>query len=146
MHRGRHGRTRLLGALAALTALGALAAGCGGGDSGAASPASDDGSAATSTTLPHGNAVITKLDAPATVACNGATSTKVTVSYATTDAASKQLLVDGLRIDGTDPASADLEVPIHCDQLPHTVVLVAKDSAGGKTVQQTMVTTELGSG
>jgi hypothetical protein len=126
--------------------LGALAAACGGDDSGAASPTTIGDSSTSSTTLPQGNAKITKLEAPASVVCNGATSTKVTVSYATTGASSKQLLVDGLRIDGTDPASADLEVPIHCDTLPHTVVMVAKDASGAKTIQQTMITTELGAG
>ena len=138
---------RTLLVLATLATLAALAAGCGGGDdSGAAATTTPGDPGATSTTLPQGGAKITKLEAPATVACNGATSTTVAISYATTDAASKQLLVDGLRIDGTDPASADLDVPVHCDELPHTVVLVAKDSSGAKTVQQTMITTELGAG
>ena len=137
---------RLLGALGAIALVAALAAGCGGDDSGAASPTTAGDPASASTTLPQGNAKITKLEAPATVACKGATSTEVTISYATTDAASKQLLVDGLRIDGTDPASAELSVPIHCDALPHTVVLIAKDGAGGKTVEQAMITTELGAG
>ena len=85
-----------------------------------------------------------RLDAPASVACNGATSTTVSISYATADAKSKQLLVDGLSIDGTEPASGSLVVPVHCDALPHTVVLIAKDADGGRTVKQTLVNTELG--
>jgi hypothetical protein len=140
-------RTRVLALLAAAGVSAVLATGCGGGDSGDAAAPKDTGApTSTSTSVAQGSAQITKLDAPATVACNGATSTKITVSYATTGASSKQLLVDGLRIDGTDQAAADIEVPIHCDTLPHTVVMVAKDGSGGKTVKQTMVTTELGSG
>jgi hypothetical protein len=130
-------------ALAAVAvALGCLVSGCGGGSSSGA--VQDAVTSTTGADGPVGDAKIMTLDAPASVPCNGATSTTVTISYATADAASKQLLVDGLRIDGTDPASASLVVPVHCDQLPHTVVLVAKDAHGGRTVKQTLVTTELG--
>jgi hypothetical protein len=135
---------RLASVIAALLALGALASSCAGDSSGSASPAKRG--ATVTTSARQGNAQITTLDAPASIACNGKTSTTVRIAYATTGAASKQLLVDGLHIDGTDPADGQLDVPVHCDQLPHTVVMVAKDADGGKTVKQTMVTTDLGAG
>lgn len=118
----------------------AVVAGCGGsGDS----AASSSGSA---TTLSTGGAKITKFDVPASVDCAGKTSTTVAVSYAVEDGKTQELVVDGLPIEGTDAPSDTLQVPVHCDPLPHTFVLVARDSGKAPTIQRQNLTTELGTG
>jgi hypothetical protein len=109
--------------------------------------ASKSAATSPSTTLGNtaaGSATIPLFDVPATVACGTETSTTVSVHYQTVGAKRQQLLVDGRDVPGTEAAEATLDVPVHCDTLPHTFVLVAYDSNDAKTTQQKLLTTELG--
>jgi len=126
--------------LVAIVAAAALS-GCGGGDS--SSSASSTTSTKTTTTQADvpGTAKVTSFEVPATAACGGATSTTVTVSYATQDAAKQELYVDGRLSPGTDAASGSLAVPVHCDPLPHTFVMVAYDGNGRRTAVEKKLTT-----
>ncbi|HEX5586837.1 MAG TPA: hypothetical protein VFZ17_05975 [Acidimicrobiia bacterium] len=94
----------------------------------------------------RGSAEILSLDAPGSVDCAGATKMTVAVTYSTSGAASQRLVVDGLPIDGVTQPSATVDVPVHCDPLPHTVVLIAKDAQGGRTTKQLTVETQHGAG
>ena len=124
---------------AAVVGLLMLAAGCGSGSSGSTAGAQ---SGSTTPNIP-GTAKITALTVPPTVACGGKTSTTVQVQYATTGAAKLVLLIDGRDLPPTTAAAATLTVPLHCDALPHTVVLVAYDAQGHRTVEQQMINTQL---
>jgi hypothetical protein len=128
-----------------LTVLAVLAIGgvmlltnCGGGGDNAGAANSN---AATTTTNEPGTAKISSLDVPPTAACNGKTSVTVHVSYATEGAKSVELVVDGAAVPSATATSGALDVPIHCDPLPHTFVIVAKDSNGRSTSLQKLVTT-----
>jgi hypothetical protein len=131
------GSVRTISALAAGLAAVLAFAGCSDGSS----AQSQD---ATTTTKPAGSARITQFDVPESVACAGATSVTVTVSYAVEDARSLILAVDGLQRDGVNVPSGALDVPVHCDPLPHTFVLVAKDAQDRDTVEERTLVTELG--
>ena len=119
--------------LVCVVALGA----CGGGGAASESQSED------STAPQPGSATISALDVPASVACEGKTSTTVTVTYATEGAAKVTLLVDGRRLPEAKAVRATLDVPVHCDPLPHTFVLVAEDADGGQTADERVLTTEL---
>jgi hypothetical protein len=133
-------RWRLVAAAALLVSMPLLAS-CG-GDGGSAGASSKD-QAATSTTSGPGDATISVFEVPTDVACGGKTSTSVHVKYATTHAKSQQLIVDGRPVDGTKDATGELDVPVHCDPLPHTFVLIALDSRGRPTALQKIVNTSL---
>ncbi len=126
----------------ALVAL--LLAGCGGGNDEAAVDPQD--ATGPTTTIASGAAQVTELEAPTSVDCAGATSTTVSITYATSGATSQQLVVDGLAIQGADVPSGTFDVPVHCDPLPHTVVVQAKDQTGRPTTKSTTVMTENGAG
>ena len=131
-------RRGLLVTTAAMVAIVVSLAGCG---------TSNDSSATespSSSTMPTGSASITRFDVPETVDCAGATSTVVEISYTTEKAKTQELVVDGLPVEGTDAASATLQVPVHCDELPHTVVLVARGASKQPTIRQKNLVTELG--
>jgi hypothetical protein len=123
----------VLGAFAVIVA----ASGCA-GSSGSASE-----TPSTSTTPGPGSAQITTFDVPASLQCGSNTSTTFTVTYATAGAAKQNLLVDGRPTPLTD-ASGAVNVPVHCDNLPHTVVLYLTDSKGRATSQQKLLTTVQG--
>ena len=132
---------RVACSFAALGVAAALGACGGSGDSGASAQSSD------TTTAAPGSAEITSLIVPRSVSCPaGTTSVPATVSYTATGAESLQIILDGLEIDGARPPSGALEVRVHCDAVPHTVVLIAKDDAGRPTAEQRLLTTELQSG
>ena len=116
--------------LAMVVATATLGAGCGG---------SSDSSGASGS----GSATIDTWEVPTSIACGGQTSVTAQVRYVTSGASRRQLLVDGLKISGTDAASASLSVPVHCDALPHTFVLVVYDAQGHRAVSQKMLTTKL---
>jgi hypothetical protein len=132
------GRTRSVVAVVAVATLALLPAACGG-----STDASDTKGSPTTTTQAPGSAKITKFEVPSTVSCAGKTSVFVSVSYATDDAQSQTLVVDGLEVEGTDAPSATLDVRVHCDALPHTFVVIAKDADGRPTSQQKILTTQL---
>jgi hypothetical protein len=109
----------------------ALLAACGGSDS--------SGSSNSSSTA---KATITSFTVPKTTACApGDTSTSVDVEYAVSGAVRQKLLVDGLAATGVDGSSGTVTVQVHCDPLPHTVVLVAYNSAGERTSKQELLDT-----
>jgi hypothetical protein len=108
-------------------------AGCGDSSSGSTPPKS------TSTTRPATAAAITTFDVPASVPCTDVTKTTVTVGYATTNARKVQLYVDGLAQPNV-PMSGSLTVPVHCDALPHDVVVRALDRNGHPTVSKKVFT------
>jgi hypothetical protein len=120
---------RLLGAtgLAVVVAVGA--AGCSGG-SGASDAAK---------TSPAGATRIDTFDVPTSATCGNETSTTVTVNYAVSNATREKLVVDGLDVGGVDGSDGTVDVPIHCDPLPHTFVLFAYDADGHRTSQQKIV-------
>jgi hypothetical protein len=136
----KHHLTRVRRATLVLLALAVVGAACGDDESSTDSSSTTSTSAASAST---GTATIDAFDVPATTACAGATSVTVQASYATTGAVRWQLLVDGRELPGTDAPTATLDVPLHCDPLPHSFVLVAYDAAGAKTVKELNVGTEL---
>lgn len=119
---------------------GALLSACGGSSgSSQAEP--------TSSTVPKpGTAKIVSFDVPESVQCDGGPSTMVAVSYATADAKSQQILVDGRATPGTDASKGTVQAQVHCDAIPHTVVLYVLDGQNRPTSQRKMLTTELPSG
>jgi len=128
----QHWRLRLLGcALAGVTLLSA----CGGSDS------SGTAKKAAATDNAPGTAVISSFDVPDTVECGGKTSTTVPVTYATSEADQQELYVDGRLEPGTDGATGSLSVPVHCDPLPHTFVLIAYDAQHRRTAREKKVVT-----
>ena len=97
----------------------------------------------TPTTVEPGNAKITTFVVPAAVPCpTGSTFVTVPVQYAASGADRMKLLVDGrqVKLDGTQ---GEAKADVHCDPLPHTFVVVAYDSAGGRTVEQKLLNTNL---
>jgi hypothetical protein len=116
----------------------ALAAGC--GSSGATTKAGK----ADVTAPRSGSATISTFDVPAgAVQCYGKTSVVVHVRYGTAHAAAVQLFVDGAPVPNLAAPSGDLDVPIHCDPLPHTFVMVAKDKEARPTTVRKIVITAL---
>ena len=123
---GHHAAVRWLG-VGAAAALLVMASGCG-GNSGASGGDS-------------GDARISSFEVPKTVECGGKTSALVTVDYVTTGAAKVLLVVDGLPQPTLAAKRGSVDAPVHCDTLPHTFVLAAVDSAGQRTSQQRLLTT-----
>jgi len=140
--------TKSRGWLCAVAGAGALVlvlAGCGGSDIGA--EGKTPGTQATMPTTPvsggSGRARITTFEAPASVACGAAeTSTSFSVKYATRDAARAEVRVDGRPLELDDPAKGSIDVQVHCDPLPHDVVLFAYDAANQKVFEQKLVETK----
>ena len=93
-----------------------------------------------------GTAKISTFDAPRTVTCTDAPSTTIQVKYATQEAARQEVIVDGRAVPGTDAAKGEVEAPVHCDPLEHTIVLVAYDKAGRRTAQTKYLHTEMPGG
>ena len=131
-----HCRARWLTAAASLVLVAAVLTGCGGDSSSSAQP-----KATTTTADVPGTAKVTAFDVPASVACTGATSTSVTVSYGTSGSSKQELYVDGAIVPGTDAASGTVSAPVHCDPLPHTFVMIAYDAAGHRTALEKKLTT-----
>ena len=108
-----------------------------------------DGSSAsggtTATTAAAGAAQITTLDVPTDIVCPPDTpSTTFTVTYATTGAKKLQLVVDGRTIEGELADAATVpNVAVHCDLVPHTVVLFAYDADGQRTAEKRILNTTL---
>jgi hypothetical protein len=124
-------------ALAAALTFGVVACG---GDSGSSS------ATATSTTSPSdapGTAKITTFEAPRNVTCGAEPSTTVTVKYATEGAERQELIVDGRPVPGTDAPSGQVDAPVHCDPLEHTIVLVAYDAKGLRTTGKLFLHTDM---
>jgi hypothetical protein len=83
-----------------------------------------------------GSAKITALDIPPSVECQGKTSTSVTIQWATSGAAKRELYIDGRPIADATGVSGTVDTPVHCDPLPHDVVVIAYDDAGRRTSQE----------
>jgi hypothetical protein len=137
LRRGRRALALEMCIVAIVLALAASA--CGGSDDAGAT-----GAATTSSSSPpQGSATIQSFEVPTSVQCTNGPSTTVTVKYATSGAASQRLIVDGRDIPGTDAPSGSVDVPVHCDALPHTVVLYLLDSRNRPTVQREFLETKL---
>ena len=93
-----------------------------------------------------GVATVAKLDVPPSVECGTKTSSTFTMIYATTQAKSVELYVDGARQSGDHPTSGSATVPVRCDGLPHDVVVRAIDADGNATVGKTQITTQTATG
>ena len=103
---------------------------------------SSSADSATTTGDVPGSAKISTFDAPRTVTCGAAPSTTIQVKYATVKAERQEVIVDGRAVPGTEAASGEVEAPVHCDPLEHTVVLVAYDKEGRRTAQTKYLHTE----
>jgi hypothetical protein len=145
---------------AGLALAGALAlAGCGGSSSGGAPPAT--GGTAPPDTNAHGAASIVSLDVPASIDCRDAkvTFVRMPVTYTTTGATTVKVLVDGRDItesmpttgtvvsgsvpDATSlPTSGSVTASVHCDAVPHTLVIQAIDRDGQPTSEKKIVTVD----
>jgi hypothetical protein len=132
-------KNRRTGILLTTALIGILAA-CSSGSPGKATP---NPTSPTSTTAAPGSAKITTFTVPASVQCGAAPSITFSVGYAATGAKSLQLLVDGRDNPGLVATGGTIQVPVHCDAVAHTVVLVALDDKGGQTVQQKTLQTLL---
>jgi ABC-type glycerol-3-phosphate transport system substrate-binding protein len=112
----------------------------------ACSGGSGDSSASatpTTTTEAAGTARIDAFEAPDMVQCGTATSTNITVTYTTSGAAKQVLLVDGREVP-LDAPSGSAQAALHCDALPHTVVLYLTDSDGHHSSEKKIVMTSQG--
>ena len=126
---------RIFSSLALVAAVSVCLAGCGG-----ASKAGDP----TATSRPSGpsRAKVTALTAPASVACNGSTSTTVAVNYTTAGAVREELYVDG-RPEPITAAGGTVSVAVHCDALPHSIVVIAYDAQGRSAPRSLKIETVL---
>lgn len=148
---------RINGALTVLLGLGLGVAACGGGSS--TSSTSSTTSTTTSSTTSGGSTggssgssgggqsgstatSIASFSAPSQVSCT--TSTSITLSWATRNATSVTISIDGPGIYSTYPANGSASVPFACDGKPHTYLLTAKGPKG--TVTSTRVVSKASSG
>jgi hypothetical protein len=129
---------RTLAILAGCLALIATVTACG-DNSGNSSSASTP----TTTTEVPGTGKVDAFAVPDMVQCGHATSTAVTVTYATSGAAKQSLLVDGALMP-LDAASGSAQVAVHCDALPHTVVLYLTDATGHHSSEKKILMTSQG--
>jgi hypothetical protein len=135
---------RALGGLAAI-GLGALLLG-------ACSSGSDDAratqsSATSSTALVPGTAKIESFDAPTDVSCAATdANTSFTVSWKVSGAEKTVIQVDAAPVPDTDSFSGTAQASVHCDPLPHDVVIIATDAEGHVTTDRKIVTTSGGAG
>ncbi|HXY94501.1 MAG TPA: hypothetical protein VEP49_18630 [Acidimicrobiia bacterium] len=120
----------------AAAAFSTLLAACSSGGS-----ASTKSTPTASTVAKPGTAQITSFTVPTSVQCQGHTSTTVNIQWATTGANKRELYIDGRPIVEATSASGAVETPVHCDALPHDVVIIAYDDAGRKTTAQKMFDT-----
>ena len=135
----KHRRAQVLGVSIVAAAL-LVVAGC--SDNASQAKPNDDQTETTTQAKP-GSARIVSFDVPQSAACGGATSTTVNVTYATEGAAKIALRVDGRPIPEATLPGATLPVQVRCDPLPHDVVIVLEDDAGGLTSDERLLTTEL---
>jgi hypothetical protein len=92
-----------------------------------------------------GTATITKFDVPESVSCpaGGPPNTTFSASWSTEGAAHVALILDGHTEPETDKPSGTASVQVHCDAIPHTVVLAAYDAKDDHTVQRKILKTIL---
>jgi hypothetical protein len=129
----------LAGVLLAVLSAAALGVAC--SDSGGSGR--DTAKTGVTTTAPGpSTAQVVLVQAPASVDCNGHTSTMIPVTYKTTGASKQVLLIDGRPVPISAP-EATVQAQVHCDELPHTVAVVAYDAKGRRVGKDTMVTTNL---
>jgi hypothetical protein len=108
---------------------------------------SSNNAAKAATTVPPtavkgGDAAIDTFTVASSAACNGKTSVTVAVDYKISGAKKAELSVDG-RPQALDSMQGSVSPVVHCDTLPHTIVLVAYDSQNRKTAEQKLVVTTL---
>ena len=137
--RRTHWRAVRSASVAAALALVALLPAC-------SSDSSDSGastSSPTSSTVPvPGTAKILAFDVPASVACaSGATSTKFPVTWETSGAKKIAVNVDAAPISGATDAKGTAQAEVHCDPIPHDVVIIATDRDGHFTTDRKIITT-----
>jgi outer membrane biogenesis lipoprotein LolB len=119
--------------LAIALLLGACSSGS--GSSGAANTA-----ATSSTAAVPGTAKVVSFESPGSVACAAdATSATFTLSWKVTGAKKTVVQVD-------DAPNGSAQADVHCDPLPHDVVLIATDSGGHFTTARNIVNTTGGAG
>jgi hypothetical protein len=126
--------------LAIALLLGACSSGS--GSSGAANTA-----ATSSTAAVPGTAKVVSFESPGSVACAAdATSATFTLSWKVTGAKKTVVQVDGSPVPRTDAPNGSAQADVHCDPLPHDVVLIATDSGGHFTTARNIVNTTGGAG
>ena len=127
-------------AAAALLVATATLAGCGSG--GSSSAKSGGGTTATTEKAAGtGTAKIVSYGVQDAAACpDGKTFVTVPVTFDVSGAARVELMVDGrpLKLDGTQGSK---QVDVHCDPLPHTMVLVAYDAKDNTTFERKLLNT-----
>jgi len=130
---------RLTVAAAVVVAAAALTA-CGSGGSSSAK----SGASTTETTVKPdgtGTAKIVSYGVQDAAACpDGKTFVTIPVTFDVSGAARVELMVDGrpLKLDGTKGSK---QVDVHCDPLPHTMVLVAYDAKDNTTFERKLLNT-----
>jgi hypothetical protein len=68
------------------------------------------------------------------------------VSWSVTGAKKTVVQVDGAPVPHTDGAKGSAQAEVHCDPLPHDVVLIATDPDGHFSTQRNIVKTTGGAG
>ena len=100
-----------------------------------------------STGLVPGTAKVVSFEVPATVACSaGSTSASFPVRWKVQGAKTTVMQVDAKPVPHTSAASGSADAEVHCDPLPHDVVLIATDADGHYTTERKLVTTTGASG
>lgn len=102
---------------------------------GACSDSSHASAIPPTTTPVRGTATIASFKVPASVYCGSGSATTVRITYDVRHATSQELAVDGLAEPALTAARGTVTERVHCDSLPHTVALVARDSRGARTSQ-----------
>jgi hypothetical protein len=135
------GASRAIGGLTVAVVLATVLAACSSGSSDSTTPSTSP-SAAVTTALVPGTAKIVMLDVPATAQCPAqATQTQFTVTWKTSGAKSTVVKVDGAPIPGATRTSGSARAQVHCDPLPHDVVIIATDDNGHFTSDRKIITT-----
>jgi hypothetical protein len=92
-----------------------------------------------------GAATIDSFVVPATVSCPGnATNASFTVTWKVSGATKSVIQVDANPVAGSDKTSGSATAQVHCDPLPHDVVLLATDKNGHVTTERKILNTSGG--
>jgi hypothetical protein len=103
--------------------------------------------ATSSTVLVPGTAKIVSFDVPASASCGASdTNTTFQVSWNVTGAKKSVIQVDAAPVPGTSDLSGTAQATVHCDPLPHDVVLIATDANGHLTTDRKIIETSGGAG
>jgi hypothetical protein len=94
-----------------------------------------------STALVPGTAKVVTFDVPATVKCQADSPATFTVSWKTSGATTTTVNVDGAPVPGAKGSAGSTQAQVHCDPLPHDVVIIATDSDGHFTTDRKILNT-----